>query len=122
MRCGVTFETTFQKLFDRYVASYRSADAVGCASVFASEAELYSPYGPPAIGRTAIEAAHREWVNEGADNKKIDVVDAGGCGDVGWCLAHYSEGSAGRGTSLNVLERQQDGNWLITHCSLNEVP
>lgn len=118
----MTFKTTFQKLFDRYVACYRSADAAGCASVFTSEAELYSPYGPPAIGRAAIEATHQEWASEGADGKKIDVVDAGGSGDVGWCLAHYSEGSTGRGTSLNVLERQQDGNWLITHCSLNEAP
>ena len=118
----MTFKATFQKLFDRYVASYRSADAFGCASVFASEAELYSPYGPPVIGRIAIEATHREWVNEGAENKEIDVVDAGGSGNVGWCLAHYREGSTGRGTSLNVLERQQDGDWLITHCSLNEAP
>lgn len=118
----MTYKTIFQKLFDRYVASYRSADAVGCASVFTSEAELYSPYGPAAVGRTAIEATHQEWVNEGAENKEIDVVDAGGSGDVGWCLAHYSEGSTGRGTSLNVLGRQPDANWQITHCSLNEAP
>ena len=116
------FKTTFQKLLDSYVASYRSADAVGCASVFAVEGELYSPYGPPVIGRAAIEATHQVWVSDGAENKEMIVKDAGGQGDIGWCLAHYSEGSTGRGTALNVLERQPDGKWLITHCSLNEAP
>lgn len=119
---AVTFKIIFQKLFDEYVASYRAMDAVGCASVFATDAELYSPYGPPAIGRAAIEAIHREWVEEGAENKDINVVDAGGSADVGWCVAHFSEGVTGTGTSLNVVERQSDGNWLISRCSLNDAP
>lgn len=117
----MTFKIVFQELLDAYLASYRAKDAVGCASVYAPDGELYSPFGPPAIGRNAIGAAHLEWVEEGAENKEICVVDAGGSGDVGWCLAHFSEGSTGSGTSLNVLARQPDGKWLITHCSLNEA-
>ena len=59
---------------------------------------------------------------EGGEAKEIKVVSAGTSGDLGWCLAHFSEGSTGHGTSLNILERQSDGRWLITHCSLNETP
>lgn len=117
----MSVKNEFQKLFDAYVACYRAGDAARCASFFVSGGELYSPYGPPAIGRVAIEAAHRDWVEDGAENKTIEVTGAGCSGNLGWCLAHYSEGSTGQGTSLNVFERQTDGSWLITHCSLNQA-
>jgi len=81
---------------------------------------MYSPFGPPAIGRQAIEDTHLEWVSEGADNKQIIVSSADRNGDLGWCIAQFSEGTTGEGVSLNVLARQSDGRWLITHCSLNE--
>lgn len=99
----------FQKLLDDYASRYRARDAAGCASVFAPPAELLSPYGPPLRGRAAIEQAHRAWVKEGGDTKAMDVADAGVAGDLGWRLARYSEGSAGSGTSLDILERQPDG-------------
>jgi len=52
------------------------------------------------------------------------VVDAGQSGDLGWCLAAYSEGDVtGNGTSLCILVRQPDGTWQIRLCSLNsDVP
>lgn len=46
--------------------------------------------------------------------------DAGSSGDLAWCLATYSEGRvAEEGASLNILEHQADGNWLIRICGLN---
>lgn len=111
----------FQKLYDGYTEAYRIRDAAGCASFFTADAELFSPYGPAAKGRKAIEAIHAEWVEEGGENKVINVVQAGIDGHIGWCLAHFSEGTADHGTSLNVLHRQPDGGWLISHCSLNET-
>ena len=118
----MSFKQECQMLFDHYVACYRQADANGCASVFAAQAELYSPFGPPAIGRQAVEETHAEWVAEGAENKKVTVSSAGRDGELGWCLAEFSEGTTGEGVSLAVLARQPDGSWLITHCSLNEMP
>ena len=122
MQRDMSCKIDFQKLFDEYVISYRKGDAVGCASCFVPSAELFSPWGPPAIGRVAIEAIHREWVKEGSEDKTILVLDAGSSEDVGWCKAHYSEGATGNGTSLNILQRQEDGSWLISHCSLNAAP
>lgn len=115
------FKTECGKLMDRYAAFYRAGNAEGCASVFASKAELYSPFGPLAKGRAAIEAVHREWVKEGADGKAIKVLSAGCNGDLGWCVARYSEGTTGNGSSVNILSRHPDGSWLITHSSLNEA-
>ncbi len=116
----MNFKDECQKLLDRYAACYRTGDAQGCASVYSLNAKLYSPFGPPAIGRDAIEATHEEWVQEDAEEKKINVISAGCEGNLGWCVANFSEGSTGNGSSLNVLSRQMDGNWLITLCSLNE--
>lgn len=60
------------------------------------------------------------WTQGGGTDKQLTVIDAGGAGDLAWCLAAYSEGQAtGDGTSLDVLERQADGAWLIRMCSLN---
>jgi len=114
------FKNDCQKLLDQYVSYYRSGDAVGCASVYTVEAELYSPFGPPAIGRAAIKVTHEEWFEEGADNKQIKVMSAGCSGDLGWCVACFSEGTTGNGSSVSVLKLQPDGRWLITHSSLNE--
>lgn len=117
----MNFQEQCQQLLDRYVSYYRKGDAAGCASVYSSEAEMYSPFGPPAIGRQAIETAHKEWIEEGADSKQISVLSAGSSGDLGWCIANFSEGSTGSGSSMNILARQPDGSWTITHCSLNEA-
>lgn len=114
----MTAHSEFQSLCDRYAACYIAKDAAGCAAVFALDAELFSPFAPPAMGRDAIKALHAEWVAEEDEDKVISVVSAGMSGDIGWCLARYSAG-AESGTSLNVLQRQSDGGWRITHCSLN---
>jgi len=114
----VTFEEECQNLLDRYASCYRQGDAGGCAAIFALDAEMYSAFAPPAIGRQAIEAAHREWVREGAGDKLIEVSSAGRSADLGRCIARFSEREAENGISVNVLARQPDGDWLITHCSL----
>ena len=117
----MTPKVEFQKIFDSYVHCYREKDADRCASFFAPDGELLSPFGPPAVGREAIQAAHIEWFAEAAEAKQLNIIAAGVEGALGWCLARYSEGTEA-GTSLNVLERQPGGSWLIRCCSLNEEP
>ncbi|PUB10276.1 hypothetical protein DFP92_12038 [Yoonia sediminilitoris] len=45
----MSFREECQQLLDQYVSYYRKGDAAGCASVYSLEAEMYSPFGPPAI-------------------------------------------------------------------------
>ena len=82
---------------------------------------MYSPYAPPAPGRAAIEAVHREWTGAGGGaDKSMAILQAGGSADLAWCLGRYGEGAAtGGGTALSVVESQGDGAWLIRICSLN---
>lgn len=115
------FNLVCQNLFDHYVACYQAKDSAGCASIFAHDAEMYSPFGPPSIGRAAIEATHADWVQEEEEDKQITLTSAGCSESLGWCVANFSEGGSVVGLSVNILARQPDGSWMITHCSLNEA-
>jgi ketosteroid isomerase-like protein len=108
-----------QRVYDSYAAAYRAKDAARCAAVFTPNGAVYSPYGPPALGREAVAALHADWVQLEGHGKKLTIIEAGGSGDLAWCLAAYSD-EHHKGTSLNLLERQPDGAWLIRICSLNE--
>jgi uncharacterized protein (TIGR02246 family) len=115
----MSFKTKMQALMDAMAAAYRAGDAYACAQMFVTDGVLYSPYAHPARGHVEIEALHRDWT-EGVTGKKLKVLDAARSGDVGWCLVAYSEGDeTGNGTSLSIVERQSDGQWLIRICSLN---
>ncbi|RVD31001.1 hypothetical protein EN741_35075, partial [Mesorhizobium sp. M4B.F.Ca.ET.019.03.1.1] len=91
-------------------------------AIVTDDAEVHSPYGPPARGRAAIEALHGVWVQHAGPNKTLEVIEVGSSENLAWTLAAYSEGEAvGNGTSLRVFERQPDGGWLIRMCSLNST-
>ncbi|WP_342028546.1 YybH family protein [Mesorhizobium qingshengii] len=116
----VSIRDELQGIWNIYIAAYRTGDAVGCAAIFTSDAELHSPYAPPARGRAAIEALHGIWTQHATPDKTLVITQAGGSGDLAWSLAAYSEGAAtGNGTSLSVFQRQVGGGWLIRMCSLN---
>ena len=90
------------------------------AAAFLPDAVMMSPYGPTATGRDEIAAQHADWVGEGSEGKRLEIVAHGGEGNLAWALAVFSEGEAtGEGMSLCVLERQPDGRWLIRMCRLN---
>lgn len=113
-------QSELREVWDAYSAAYQKGDASGCAAVFSPDALLTSPYAPAARGRRAIEALHEDWTSDGAQTKRLEIVDFGGTGDIAWCLAKFSEGAqADEGISLNVIERL-DGRWFIKMCSLNE--
>ncbi|MBS0123044.1 YybH family protein [Thetidibacter halocola] len=117
----MTTRDEIQAVLNAYVAAYRAGDAKGCAAIFAEDAQLHSPYAPPAIGRAAIAALHVDWVQDGG-NKTLTVEEAGASGDLAWCLARFAEGAeTGDGTTLAVLERHGE-DWLIRMCCLNEAP
>lgn len=111
-----------QSLLDDYARAYQAGDASACAKLYTPDGELHSPYAPPARGRSEIEALHKVWTEHVSGEKRLAIVQAGASGDLAWCLATYSEGNVtGNGTSLNVLERQADGSWLIRMSSLNST-
>ena len=111
--------TKIDGIWRRYAEAYRRADAAGCAAIFTQDCLLMSPYGPVAEGRTAVAAQHAEWLGEGGADKVLEVVRSDQVGDLAWALVRFSE-EGESGSSLNVMQRQPDGAWLVHICSLNE--
>lgn len=122
-------EAAIRSVIAGYLAAYEAHDGAGCGAVYSDDAIVLSPWGPPRRGPDAIAAAHVEWFREGETNKVMSVVDVVADGDLGICLLRYEadipgDGAAAArafGASLNVLRRQSDGAWKISHCSLNEL-
>jgi uncharacterized protein (TIGR02246 family) len=111
-----------QSLLGAYARAYQAGEASARAKLYTPDGELHSPYAPLARGRSEIEALHKAWTEHVSGEKKLAIVHAGASGDLAWCLATYSEGHVtGNGASLNVLERQADGSWLIRMSSLNST-
>ncbi|MEW9920183.1 SgcJ/EcaC family oxidoreductase [Marimonas sp. MJW-29] len=118
-------ETAIRDLWTRYFAAYEGLDAKGCAGVFAENAWVVSPWGPPAQGRDAIEDAHLTWFEEGERNKTAQVVDLQVAGPSAVCLLRFEadipDGTRVAGINLNVLRETASGGWEITHSSLNDI-
>jgi ketosteroid isomerase-like protein len=117
----MTFADEMSDLMNAMTTAYHAGDAEACARLFAPHAVLMSPYAPQATGRSAIQELHQAWVGTGGTAKALSVLECGHSGDLGWCLAAFDEGdpTADAGKSLNIVARQQEGGWLITHCSLS---
>jgi len=111
-----------QAFLNRMAAAYVAGDAKACAEMFSENAQLHSPFGPPAIGRAAIETLHVEWTAE-PGSKRFTILDCGSGETLAWCLCRFSEGDVGDdGISLIVLERGPAGDWLVRSCCLHGDP
>lgn len=111
-----------REMLDGYVAAYLAGDAERCTDAFLDDALLSSHVRPPARGREAIAAVHREWLAVPSRDKAISLVTVGGDARHAWAIARYadtmSDGGVDRGLALLVFERQR-GAWRIRACSLS---
>ena len=118
---AVQDETAIRAQMSVYLKAYEKYDAAGCAAIYAVEALVLTPWGPPAKGRSAIADTHREWFEEGETNKSLTIADLRVSGDHATCLMGFSadvpaDGGGtepSHGSSLSVLARNNDGIWLI---------
>ena len=113
----------------RYLSAYENHDSAGCSAVYAPDAIVLSPWGPPLHGPDAIAAAHIDWFEAGETNKTMKIRDLIVDGRTAICLVTYAadvpaeSGSPEKvfGASLNTLQCQPDGSWKIRHTSLTEL-
>ncbi|MEO0682589.1 MAG: SgcJ/EcaC family oxidoreductase [Pseudomonadota bacterium] len=125
----MAFQDEVEALAQAYLAAYAAEDAAGCAGGFAEDARLDTPFGPPALGRAAIAEAHLEWFEEPECDKRMDVVECGCDGALGWALLRWSaevdgpQGGAVRagGATLATLRRGEDG-WRFHRMALIPDP
>lgn len=75
----MTIHDGMQELVDRCLACQQNGDVEGIVALYTDDGSIYSPYGPPAIGREAIRATFAQWVTGREINKRLDVIEA--CSD-----------------------------------------
>ncbi len=119
-----------ERLLEDYLTAYERHQADGCAAAYTLEARLDSPYGPPAVGREAIAAAHRAWFEEPERNKRLDLVEVDLQDQAGHCLLRWSAEVDGpgstapatiSGTTLATL-RRIEGMWQFHRMALVPDP
>jgi ketosteroid isomerase-like protein len=112
----MTLQDELQAFFDAQAERYRAGDWRACAAMYSDQASIFSPYSPPARGRAEIDDLFRRWTTNSDGAKRLLVTACARDGNLAWCLLNNPDGGA---TSLNVLERQADGAWKVTACSIN---
>ncbi|MCL5776037.1 nuclear transport factor 2 family protein [Limibaculum sp. FT325] len=121
----MAFQPALKALIAQYLDAYAARDARAASAVFAERARIITPFGPPIVGRDAIAAAHYDWFDDGETNKRLDVVEAGARGEMGYAVLRWSadlrepDGRIVRdtGLSLNVLMHSY-GGWMIAQTAL----
>lgn len=121
----MAFQPALRALIAQYLDAYAARDARAASAVYADNAWIITPFGPPVIGRDAIAAAHYEWFDDGEENKRLDVVEAAARGEMGYAVLRWSamvrepDGSVvhDTGLSLNVLVHGY-GGWMIAQTAL----
>lgn len=109
---------------DEYNAAFEQAlqqgDADACAGLCAGKAILMPPEEQPVMGRDAIK---NHFAGLGADSSvRGSVVELEISGDLAYQHSKVSWGSGDNArytNSLDVLQRQNDGRWLLLASAWN---
>lgn len=118
----VTFQSELRDLLDGYLAAYGRRNADDCAAFYTEDAEIFSPFGPPASGRAAIRALHQGWFREEEENKRLDILSAEARNGLAYAVLRYCSDTVGGsegGHSLNIIKEMQAGHWQFQVTSLN---
>ena len=118
-------EDEVRDLMTAYAAASNRRDAAALTALYTEDGAIYSPFGPAALGRQAIDAAHREWLAAGEENKRLEIRELRCNPDMACCVVGYAadypqqDGTTATesGVSVNVLLRQRDG-WKFHISSL----
>lgn len=119
---------SIQKAKRAWVAAFKAQDWDALVDQYAEDAIALPPDDLAISGRDAI----REYFNDDAQtsDEVFETVEIGGVESVAYARGNFSftitsEGSepvAVSGKYIEIWEKQEDGNWLITHDIWNADP
>jgi ketosteroid isomerase-like protein len=90
-------------------------------------AMFLGPGAPAIIGRDAVVAEAKTWMDAGATNESFEIIEVFGDGDVAYQVGTYSidypqeDGSleTDKGKFVDIFWRQKDGSWKAHVSILN---
>ncbi len=118
-----------REVHQRYESTWLKGDDDGVRALFTDDSVLLPPHSaPPRLGRTGMDAF---WFPAGAPKTKVTklevvIKDVGGDGQVAyvwgtdeveWITEQDGRQTTAshKGTFLNVLQKQANGEWKISH-------
>jgi uncharacterized protein (TIGR02246 family) len=112
----------FRAAIENAIAAFEKAanakDAASLASFYADDATILPPGSPAVKGRANIQAFWQAFLNAGASDPKLRVVEVGSSGDLAYEVGTFeanmpnAQGAIARtgGKYLVVWKRQPDGS------------
>lgn len=107
-----------------------SGNAKALSELYAEDATLSAGDGNTIVGRAAIEKLFQSFISSGFHNHSLEIVSVGGSGKTIYQVAKWhGEGAEtdGKvpsfgGISMNVMEKNAAGQWLIRSHVWNAAP
>ncbi len=115
---GFEFRPAIEKAIAAFEKAASAKDAAALASFYTEDATLMPPGSPPIKGRSNIKAFWNSFLNAGASDPKLRVVELGSAGDLAYEIGAFEanmpnpQGNIARtaGKYLVVWKRQPDGS------------
>ena len=110
-----------------FEAAYNAKDADAVAARYTADGIRMPPNAPANVGGEAIRAAYDETFAQAEVELSLGLDEIEVAGDIAYIRGTYEvaitpEGGEAQGDNgkwINILERQADGCWLISHAIFN---
>jgi len=110
---GHTAEEGVRMLNAKWDESFNKGDAAAVAALYAEDGRVVTGDGNVVDGQADIQALFQGFIDSGATNHKIEMIDVKESGDIVWETANWTltggdEKEYG-GKIVNIYEKQGDG-------------
>lgn len=121
-------KAAIEKAKRSWVAAFKSEDWDALVDSYAEDAVLLAPDENAVTGREAIRAYY--GTDEDTSNENFQTVSMGGDSNIVYVQGEFSftiqtgdeEPVEASGKYMEIWQKQEDGNWLITHDIFNANP
>ncbi len=122
------FRGAIEKAISVFQKAANAKDAAGIAGLYAEDATLLAPGAPPIKGRKNIQGFWQAFLDAGASNPTLQIVDVGTSGDLAYEIGAFeanlpnAQGVLARKTGKYVVvwKRQADGSIRMLADIFNE--
>jgi len=125
-----TARETIEKGAVAWAAAFNAGDAAGVAALFSENAMLLPPDTKQIKGRQAIQETIQNWIDDGSNNIRFNLIEIEVSGDLGYEIGLYSvdypadngQMATATGDYLVVWKREADGVWRYYRDTWNDTP
>lgn len=110
---GHTAEEGVRMLNTKWDESFNKGDAAAVAALYAEDGRVVTGDGKVVDGQADIQALFQGFIDSGATNHKIEMIDVKESGDIVWETANWTLTGGDKkeygGKIVNIYEKQGDG-------------